>query len=305
MIYVITGQTATGKTSYALKLAQELGGELINADARQLYKNLDIVTGKDLNNTSGPYRLIEKYGNADIGYYPFNTSNRLWLYDILTPNQPFSPYDYKKCAQWVIDNIKSRGKIPIIVGGSYFYIQHLLYNVVDNNVPPNQDLRDELNHYTTQELQVRLKKLNANLFDSLNNSEQNNPQRLIRKIEKEEYDFPFKGSTSEHAGGRNVGIQITGFQFKKIQDLEEAIRSRVEKRIEFGAIDETKQLLNDGYTAHDPGMKTIGYTQIIQHLNDELTRDQMKEVWITKEVQYAKRQFTFMKKDINIVWKYR
>src|SRR3990167_10681581 len=176
MIHVVTGQTATGKTSYALKLAKELGGELINADTRQLYKELDIVTGKDLHHSSGPYKLVTKRDDADIGYYPLHDDTRLWLYDVVAPNQPFSPYDYKKHAQWVIDDIESRGKAPIIVGGSYFYIQHLLYDVINNKVPPNNKLRQELGDAPVSELQDKLKQLNASVFEELNKSEQHNPQ---------------------------------------------------------------------------------------------------------------------------------
>ncbi|MDA1317036.1 MAG: tRNA (adenosine(37)-N6)-dimethylallyltransferase MiaA [bacterium] len=338
MLHVITGQTATGKTAHALKLAKEIGGELINADARQLYKKLNIVTGKDLLHTSGSLQKVKELNGFDIGYYVIKTSPTptghplpeggpiknlpcqgstppeagggmlqqipLWLYDIISPNQPFSTYEYKTCAQWVIHDITSRGKVPIMVGGSYFYIQHVLYDVIENEIPPNDSLRKELNNVSVEQLQNKLKELNIDLFNTLNNSEQHNPQRLIRRIEKEMYNrSPLAREPSRPTtGGRDVEIQIIGFQYKNKDDLQNAITERVEKRLQAGAIEETKQLLSDGYGAHDPGMKTIGYTQIMQHLNNELSYDQMKEVWINKEVQYAKRQLTFMKKNDEIQW---
>lgn len=308
MIHVVTGQTATGKTSYALQLAKELGGELINADARQLYKELDIVTGKDLHHTSGSYKLVTKCDGADIGYYK-TSPTRIWLYDVVAPNQPFSTYDYKECAQWVIDDIKSRGKVPIIVGGSYFYIQHLLYDVVDNKVPPNNKLRQELGDAPVSELQDKLKELNALVFEDLNKSEQHNPQRLIRRIEKEMYELkhppqsPLKGGTNG-LPFRDVLYHITGFRFNSIDDLTKTISERVEKRLDAGGIDETIRLLDKGYTLNDPGLKTIGYTQIIYYLNKEISLEEMKTIWISKEVQYAKRQLTFMKKNDEIEWIY-
>ena len=312
MIHVVTGQTATGKTSYALKLAKELGGELINADTRQLYKELDIVTGKDLHHTSGPYKLVTKRDDADIGYYPLHDDTRLWLYDVVAPNQPFSPYDYKKHAQWVIDDIESRGKAPIIVGGSYFYIQHLLYDVINNKVPPNNKLRQELGDAPVSELQDKLKQLNASVFEELNKSEQHNPQRLIRRIEKEMYNrSPLAREYPEPCPelveglwfrGRDVLYHITGFRFNSIDDLTKTISERVEKRLDAGGIDETVRLRDKGYTVNDPGLKTIGYVQIIQYLNKEISLEEMKTIWISKEVQYAKRQLTFMKKNNEIEW---
>lgn len=305
MIHVITGQTATGKTSYALKLAAELNGELISVDARQLYKELDIVTGKDLHLADRLFHKIKELNSFDLGYYEIKTSpTRLWLYDVVAPNQPFSTYDYKACAQWVIDDIESRGKVPIIVGGSYFYIQHFLYNTVENEAPPNQELREQLKDASIIELQNKLKQINAHLFEGLNNSEQHNPQRLIRRIEKEIYnksplarEYPRRRS-----GRRDVSYNITGFQFENKDYLKNIISDRVENRLNAGAILETEKLLKKGYKPHDPGLKTIGYTQIIQYLNKEISLDEMKNIWISKEIQYAKRQLTFMKKNNKIEW---
>ena len=318
MIHVVTGQTATGKTSYALKLAKELGGELINADARQLYKELDIVTGKDLHRASGSFQKVKELNGSDIGYYLPEGGSRLWLYDVVAPNQPFSTYEYKTCAQWVIDDIESRGRVPIIVGGSYFYIQHLLYDVIDNKVPPNNKLRQELGDAPVSELQDKLKELNASVFEELNKSEQHNPQRLIRRIEKEMYKLKhppqsplppsLKTSEGHGKGGtnglpfRDVLYHITGFRFNSIDDLTKTISERVEKRLDAGGIDETVRLRDKGYTVNDPGLKTIGYVQIIQYLNKEISLEEMKTIWISKEVQYAKRQLTFMKKNNEIEW---
>src|SRR3989338_8760356 len=97
-LFLITGQTATGKTSYALKLAQEHNGELINCDSRQIYKHLDIITGKDLTNKT--FHSVHKIDTFDIGYYELPT--KIWLYDVVDPKDPFSSFDYQRCALYVI-----------------------------------------------------------------------------------------------------------------------------------------------------------------------------------------------------------
>jgi tRNA dimethylallyltransferase len=187
-IIILTGQTATGKTALALERAINENGEVVNCDSRQIYKHLDIISGKDLTNNN--YFEVEKQGNYSLGYYNMdvpqtpNTKHQspLWLYDIITPKDYFSSFDFQKCAIPVLKRILEKGKTPIIVGGTYFYLYHLLYDVLTENIQPNWDLRERLKNKTVSELQEELKKVNPQLFTQLNESEQKNPQRLIRKI---------------------------------------------------------------------------------------------------------------------------
>ncbi|QQS43507.1 tRNA dimethylallyltransferase [Candidatus Roizmanbacteria bacterium] len=301
MIHIITGQTATGKTAYALELARKLDGELINADSRQIYKRLDIITGKDLDLTDGTFIMHKQYNGLDIGYYGLKAGSRIWLYDILPPNKPFSAFEFVGLATQVIEDIQKRGKTPIIVGGTFFYIQQLLYGTSDFQVEPDQTLRSELNEKTVHELQKILREKNPDLFLSLNNSEKHNPQRLIRKIEIETH---MKGGS---AGNPNEpwnenDFSLVGFIYENKEDLRVRITERVEKRLQQGAIDEVKTLLDSGFQAQDPGMRTIGYAQVIEYLEGSTDKETMKERWISKEMQYAKRQLTLMKKDQHIRW---
>lgn len=306
-IHVITGQTATGKTSFAIDLAQKINGELINCDSRQIYKHLNIITGKDLDKTEKTFHTVKKIGKFDIGYYTFlpATSYRLqaipiWLYDIVAPNILFSTFDFKTCAVEVIKDIFSRNKTPIIVGGTYFYLKHLLYGTVETMVQPNEELRAELNNKSVEELQDIFQKLDKELFNKLNNSEKNNPHRLIRKIE-----ILKSGRHPESHDDRsifnNLAFEISGFEFSSKELLHETITKRVEERLNNGSIDEVKNILKT-FSKNDPGLKTIGYAQIISYLDGNISTDTMKTEWITKEIQYAKRQLTFMKKDSNIKW---
>lgn len=295
-LFIITGQTATGKTDYALQLAQQYDGELINCDSRQIYKGLDIITGKDR--------------PKDV---------KVWLYDIIDPKKYFSSYDFVTCAIKVLQNILSRGKTPIIVGGTYFYLYHLLYNVETDHIPPDWELRNKLNLKPVAELQEILEtliqsfNLPAGRQGQLNNSDKNNPQRLIRKIEIasfSSFNLPYSPLSSHYQTTlkqklnlKNLDIQFIGLRFKNKDKLHQRITKRVEERLKNGAVEEVKALLKKDYRESDPGLKTIGYSQLIKYMKGETTIKLATEQWISKEVQYAKRQYTFMKKDPHIVWK--
>ncbi len=317
-VVIITGQTATGKTKLALQKAREENGELINCDSRQVYKKLDIITGKDLTNHN--FLSVKKENNFDIGYYELETINsnpvKIWLYDIVDPKKYFSSFDFQILAIPLISKIINRGKTPIIVGGTYFYLQHLLYGIETYNVTADWKLRDELNCKSVVELQKQLIKINKPLFDSLNNSDRNNPQRLIRKIEicrhsgkrstsridsgvGVHHDAPLQLSTKLRT---NIQIEYLGLRFKNKDFMHTAIKKRVEERLKNGAIEEVENLLKDDYTENDPGLKTIGYQQIIKYIQRKITKEQAIEEWRIREHQYTKRQYTFMKSDLNIAW---
>ncbi len=287
-VIIVTGQTAAGKTSSAADLAKRNNGEIVNADSRQVYKKLDIITGKD---------------------HPKNI--RVWLYDIVDPKEYFSSYDYVRKALPLIKKLLENGKTPVIVGGSYLYLKHLLYDVETENIPPDWQLRKRLENKPITELQAILTAINNTTIQQLNNSELNNPQRLIRKIEIAKavqptrlYRHEFNTITlGDKLHIKNLNLRFIGLRFKDKEKLREKISQRVEKRLKNGAIDEVKKLLAEGYTENDPGLKTIGYQQIIKYLKGEITKDEAVKQWTFKEIQYAKRQYTFMKKDSNIVWK--
>lgn len=281
-LIVITGQTATGKTSLAVELAKKYDGELVNFDSRQIYKYLDIITGKDL------------------------PASEIHLYDVITPDKYFSSFDYVEKARPLIEDIRKRGKTPILVGGTYLYLKHLLYDF-DVKTPPDFALRDVLNVKTVPELQAQLLKLSAADLEDMNNSDRHNPRRLIRRIEilsqSKKEDKP-KSSANNEGHLNKLGVtSFIGIHYANRDDLVEAIKARVKKRIEQGAVDEVKRLLERGYKASDPGMKTIGYQELIKYIKGDINYDQAIEEWTNHEIQYAKRQYTFMKKDNNISWR--
>ena len=280
-LFVITGQTASGKTKFALKLKKNENGVLINCDSRQIYKYLDIITGKDIKD--------------------------ILLYDIVDPKDYYSSFDYTQAAIPLIKKIIKDNKTPIIVGGAYLYIKHLLYNIETENIKPDWKLRKQLDKYLLKDLQNKLKEINIRLFNNLNQSDRNNPRRLIRKIEIAKYENTIKLNINKTFAFKiffkNIKIEFIGLKFEKKQDLVKAIKKRVENRLKQGAIKEVKQLLKKGYSEKDPGLQTIGYKQIIKYLKGEISKQNAIEQWTLKEIQYAKRQYTFMKKDKNIKWR--
>ncbi len=307
---IITGQTATGKTNLALEYARKYNGELVNFDSRQIYKYLDIITGKDLDiNSKFKIQNSKLNNNFSIGYYEIDKI-KIWLYDIVYPDQYFSSFEYVQIAKKVIENIKKKGKTPILVGGTYFYLKHLLYGF-DFQVPPNFQLREKLNKKSVKELQKILISLQGQSLSRtvLNKSDWQNPRRLIRRIEilmakshqkistTPTTPIPSKPSTPLKPQ------QFIGLRYANKDNLRQAIKKRVEKRLKEGAIDEVKKIFELGYKKTDPGLQTIGYKQIIDYLEGKISKEKAIENWITAEIHYAKRQYTFMKKDPNIYWK--
>ena len=282
-IIIITGQTSTGKTRLAREMKKKLNGELINCDSRQIYKHLDIITGKDV---------------ADIH-----------LYDIVDPKQYFSSFDYVNEAVPVIQKILLSCKTPILVGGTYLYIKHLLYGTDTERIPPDWAKRSKFNSKTIKELQAYLKKISPETYHALNNSDLHNPRRLMRKIEIASYRQKGKNlhtpkTLADTLGIPDLSIEIIGLAFKSRDTLVTSIRKRVEKRMKAGAMDEVAKLLTLGYIKSDPGLQTIGYQQLIPVVEKKIPLEKAVEDWIMKEVQYAKRQYTFMKKDKTIQWRY-
>ncbi|MBI4973732.1 tRNA (adenosine(37)-N6)-dimethylallyltransferase MiaA [Candidatus Roizmanbacteria bacterium] len=301
-IIIVTGPSATGKTSLALQYAKECDGELVNFDSRQIYKKLDIITGKDK----------EIIKNFKFPYVPQGkqTSNLIWLYDLVDPKEYFSSFDFTQTAMKVLMHILKRKKTPILVGGTYLYLYHLLYQVQTENIPPNIKLREKLNEFPVKNLQQKLVEIDKPLFASLNESDKKNPQRLIRKIEiasfykKKGIKVPTKMKFIFNDFFKDKNIEFIGLTFHDREKLLSTIKLRVDKRLQEGAIDEVKKLLTQGYTENDPGMKTIGYQQVMRYLKGKITKQLAIDEWILREFQYTKRQLTFMKKDPNIIWKY-
>lgn len=205
-VLVICGPTATGKTKFGLELAKKFNGEIISADSRQVYVGNDIETGKDLH---------------------LNTDNiKIWLLDVIKPGQEFSVSVWRRLAQDAIKDILSRGKLPIVVGGSGLYIKSLVQDLPDIDVPFDRKLRKNLEHKTAKELFDYLKSLNLEKATSMNESDNKNPRRLIRAIEIQKA-FPSLNRRYSHL---REGLGVSYLQIGLTSSKENLI-AKIKKRI--------------------------------------------------------------------------
>jgi tRNA dimethylallyltransferase len=285
-LLIVCGPTATGKTQLGLKLAQQFNGEIISADSRQVYQQMDIGTGKDL-----PPNSLQH----PSGYYLIN-GIKLWGYDLVKPDQEFSLAHFVNFAQKIINQIWSQKQLPIVVGGTGLYLKAISQPIETINIPPDQKLRQELAKKTVQSLQDILKKLNPSRFKSMNHSDQHNPRRLIRAIEIERSGLTKTPASFQSQNSLWVGLTAP----RKI--LEQRIDERVEKRLRLGLQKEIETLIKQGYGWDLPAMSAMGYKQWQPFFNQQATLRQVIEAWKLAEKQYLRRQLTWFKKNPQINW---
>lgn len=278
-VIAIVGATASGKTAYSIELAKKVNGEIISADSRLVYKGFDIGTAKPT--------LEERDG---ILHY---------LIDIVEPEVDYSVGLWAKEAEKCIDEIISRGKVPIIVGGTGLYFRILLENYDLPKVEPNYDLRRELETLTFEELQTRLASKDP---ETASRIEKNDKKKIIRALEiVETLNLPM----SEARGVKDSSpyeVEWHGRNFPR-EELYERINKRVDLMIETGLIEETKNLLEKH--GRIPNLTdTIGYREIIEFLDGRLDLKGACDILKQNTRRYAKRQLTWFRKNPLIDWNY-
>jgi tRNA dimethylallyltransferase len=337
-LIVILGPTASGKTELALALAKKFGSEIVSADSRQIYKEMNIGTAKpfcfpvsfpparhasqgeagrrkresslSLRGARSPL-AAERQSNLVIPHH---------LINIIRPDQDFTLSQYQKLAIKTIKDIQKQGKIPFLVGGTGLYIKSIVDNLKIPQVKPDKKLRQKLEKLTEKQLFQKLKKIDPAVLDFI---DPNNKRRLIRALEvclltKK----PF--SQQREKGEELFDVLQIGLKISK-EELKKRIEQRTEKMLEAGLVDEVKNLLKK-YSPDLPSMSGIGYREIIQYLlssqkaapflslrgappltgrrsnlaSSDLS--QAKQLIIQRTYQYAKRQMTWFKKDKRIKW---
>ena len=275
-VIAVVGPTASGKTAYSIELAEKIGGEIISADSRLVYKGLDIGTAKPT--------VAERKG---IPHY---------MIDIVEPEVEYSAGLYVKEARKCIDDILSRGKSPIIAGGTGLYFRILLEQYDLPEVPPNYQLREELKKLDSTELHSILRDLDSEAADKIY---ENDKKKLIRYIEIIKSTGK-KISESRGISEPEFDVEWIGCNFPR-DILYERINKRVDMMIENGLIEETKQLLNKHGRINNL-LYTIGYQEIISYLDGEMTLDEASAILKQNSRRYAKRQLTWFRKNENIKW---
>ncbi|OGD09015.1 hypothetical protein A2397_00025 [Candidatus Amesbacteria bacterium RIFOXYB1_FULL_44_23] len=288
-LLVVCGPTATGKTSLGLKMAQKFNGEIISADSRQVYAGMDIVTGKDL-----PPAVTSQVSNLSwqgrfLKYYEIEKI-KVWGYDLVNPDQDFNVSFWNECAKILISDIRSRGKLPIIVGGTGLYLKSLTVSMPDIDIPQNPDLRLSLKDKSADDLLDYLSLLDFARAQQLNSSDRKNPRRLIRAIEISQFKLSGGVSASQPKAPTDVfSICLTA----PIQFLKSRIDQKISQRIAAGAFFEAQNLL----ATFPPDLSSLSACGYRAFCNPD-----WESSWSRSEHQYLKRQLTWFKKQPNLFW---
>ena len=275
-LIVILGPTASGKSGLAVKLAKKFNGEIISADSRQVYKGMDIGTGK-----------VTKKEMEGIFHY---------LLDVVSPKRRFTVFQYRKLAINAINKILKKGKIPVLCGGTGFYIQAVVDGILIPEVPPDWKLRKKLEKKSLKELFFQLKKLDPKRAKKI---DKKNPRRLIRALEviiKTKKPIPALKKKPLPYPVLMLGIK------KDFQTLKKLIKGRLLKRLKKGMIAEVKKLKKSGVSwkrLEDFGLE---YRWITKFLQKKISFLEMKEE-LQKDIEhFAKRQMNWFKRDQKIRW---
>ncbi len=278
----IIGPTACGKTRRAVEIAREFNGEILSADSRQVYRRMDIGTGKDLN----------EY--AEIPYH---------LIDICEPGTKYNLYQYLRDFRAAYDGVARRGRLPVICGGSGMYVENALAGVYLPEVPENQSLRNSLKDKTLEELTSILKK-----FKTLHNTtDVDTSARAIRAIEIQEYyrDHPDAAAMADIRTAQPLDCIIIGLDISREQ-RRKRISCRLEDRLAAGMIEEINELLDSGLSADDLIYYGLEYKFVTLYVTGQLSRQEMQRQLEIAIHQFAKRQMTWFRgmerRGFRILW---
>ena len=270
-LIAIVGTTASGKSSLGIDLAKHYNGEIISADSRQVYRRLDLGTGK-----------VTKEEMAEVKHH---------LIDILDLNQPFSVAHFQKLAYEVIDDVLKRGHLPFLVGGTGLYTRAVVegYNLSD--VPPDAEQRKMLESLDREELCSRFEKLGEKVSDD------EPARRLIRRLEKLE-----KGVKSENLSQPRYDVLQLGLTFDR-EELYSRIGIRLDQRIKEGMIDEVREVVKLGATPEFLEGLGLEYRLTYRYITGKYKSFEEYREDLFKQIRhFAKRQMTWFRKEKNIVW---
>lgn len=277
-LIVILGPTASGKTRLAAAAAATLGGEIISADSRQVFRSMDIGTGKDL----------EEYG--DIPHH---------LIDILAPGEEFSVFAFLRLFTAAFDDISSRGRLPFLVGGTGLYLDAVLRGYRMVHVPEDPALRSELEPLPLDELQSRLLRLNPLLHNTTDLLDRG---RLVRAIEIAAGELEGGGETVQLPELRPL---VFGMKLER-EELRRRITERLKARLQGGMVEEVRRLLESGVTPERLDYYGLEYRYVSRYLGGELSRNDMFQKLNAAIHDFAKRQENWFrrmgKRGVDILW---
>ena len=283
-VIVIVGPTASGKTALSIELAKKINGEIISCDSMQIYKDLNIGSAKPT--------IEEMQG---IKHY---------LIDEIEPTQRFSVAEYKKRAEKAIEEIIKKGKTPIVVGGTGLYANSLIYGIEYNEIKYDEKYRNELMKLAQTEdglesLFEKAKKIDPKAMEKIS---KNDKKRIVRILEIYNSTGTTKTKQEKESRKKEVKYDYKVFALNMERSvLYERINKRVDIMLEQGLIEEVKNILKK-YNEFPTAMQAIGYKEIVEYFNGDLTKEEAIEKIKQESRRYAKRQLTWFKKIANVKW---
>lgn len=271
-LLTILGPTASGKTQLAAHLAARLNGEVISADSRQVYRGMDIGTGKDMADYMVDGKMVPVH-----------------LIDIVDAGYQYNVYEYQRDFLDVYHDLQNRGKFPVLCGGSGLYLEAVLNNYRLIQVPVNEELRQKLEGKTLDELTEILKSYKSRLH---NITDVENERRAIRAIEIEDF---YATHAENNSPMPKLNSLVVGVKFDRLS-RRKRITQRLHQRLNEGMVEEVKKLLDTGLKPDDLMYYGLEYKYITQYLMGDLTYDSMVEKLNTAIHQFAKRQMTWFRR---------
>lgn len=282
-VIVICGPTASGKTSLGIELAKKINGEIVSCDSMQIYKDMTIGTAKPL-----PEEM------QGIKHY---------LIDFVLPEQRYSVAQFKKDATDAIEKILSKGKTPILVGGTGLYIDSLIYGIEYNDIKIDEKYREELEQIISKQgletLYNKAKEIDKVAMEKIS---PNDKKRIMRVLEIYKATGKTKTQNEEESRKKGVKYDFTIFAIDMERSiLYDRINSRVDLMLENGLVKEVENLKKK-YNTFPTAMQGLGYKEVVEYLNEEVTFEEMRENIKMQTRRYAKRQLTWFRKNKETIW---
>lgn len=284
-LIVLTGPTAVGKTKLSIQLAKAIGGEIISADSMQVYRGMDI----------GSAKVTEAEKEGVLHY----------LIDVLSPFEEFNIVLFQKLAKEAMEQIYEKGKIPIIVGGTGFYIQSVIYDIDFSEHDEQDGIRSRLEKIAETEngahlLHERLREIDPKSAEMIH---ENNVKRVIRALEFYEETGMRISEHNEEQRQKESPYDVSYFV---LNDQREKVYERIDRRVdlmmEAGLVEEVRRLKESGCRRDMVSMQGLGYKEIMDYLNGEISMEEAVYRIKRDTRHFAKRQITWFKREKNVIW---
>jgi tRNA dimethylallyltransferase len=287
VVFVI-GPTSSGKTSLGVTIARTYKGEIINADARQIYRQVHIGTGKPIGESKLYQRRHRAFIHQDIPHY---------LMDFLPPSENYSAVEWRDAAMKAIQGIRKRKHLPVIVGGTGLYISSIVNNLEFPDVPPQPVLRAAYESKPLEDLVHLLLRIDP---DAEVEVDLRNKRRVIRAIEMMTFTGQKMAELRKKGPPLVDALQI-GIERSR-EDLYARADAEIERMFERGLVEEVNYLLKQGVSESSPAFTSLGYREIVAYLRNELTREEAMDRMKKITHAYIRRQVTWFKRDPRIIW---